>query len=159
MDHNCNMDRKHSTVIIALLGAILVVLLVGRTTAIEMAGGALLGLTIGGLIGWAISGLIDGARQLAEEAIRDKKAGQPWLYNWFLFPGMLGILVVVGIAGVIYWLDGGKSSLRDCLALVPLSWLPIFIFMAGWPVLWIEKLIGWLRSRRQGAASPDHVRD
>jgi hypothetical protein len=130
------MDKSHSLIIIMLLAGILLVMLAGRSAAIDLLGNAFWIVLILGIV-VAIVAVIISALRFAR---REQAHGRPWLHAFIMYPGIIANFVVCGLAGLGY-VGNVCGSFHDCLQSVPLWWLPISVIAFGGVILFFEKLL------------------
>jgi hypothetical protein len=77
------------------------------------------------------------------EGGRDRREWQPWLYHFLMAPGIVGCVVISGVA-VVYYFEG-SCRFFSCIDLVPYSQVPIVLVVSAIVVKWLERL--WHRPR------------
>jgi hypothetical protein len=148
------MDRDHSSLIVILLAGILLalsgilfVLLVGREEAISAVGGAS---GAGALAVALVVGTL--ALLFIGYVLRRRRQGQPWLFHFILWPAYIGVLAVLGLAA-LHAFDKSCGRPQECVAEVPLYWLPVPLVLLGALLWWVEDFFISRRKSRPPAAS------
>ncbi|GEO18169.1 hypothetical protein [Microvirga aerophila] len=136
------MNNDNNGAIVFLLAAILCVMLFGSAAVLSGIGtlmtiGAVL--SVGCFIIWGIARLFGAMRTEVATARTDR---QPWLHFFLLWPGIIGNVVVLGLAAMI-WMDS-SVRFKDAIQTVPYWWVPVAMMFTSLVVGLMERAHEWV---------------